>query len=1500
MNPSLASHPDLETLRQFAAGQLPPDQEALVEQHLMDCDRCGPLVAAILDLPFARHLRKVCRVPEHPGSSEQPAEPKTIPDAGELDQGSPRPAVPPPLPGSPALPPRYERAEILGRGGMAVVYRAWDREMACPVAVKMLLAGALATSEEEGRFLREGQMLRQLDHPNILRVHDCFRSDGQLFLVMQYEAGGSLAELWKGQPQPASAVAQTIEVLARAIQLAHDRGIIHRDLKPGNILLAQDGTLRIADFGLAKRLNDSAAQTVTGMLLGTPRYMAPEQACGQVINSTVDVYALGVILYEGLIGKVPFQGASPQETLQLVLQQEPVPPRRLLPQCPRDLETICLKCLQKEPQKRYQSATELAEDLRRWQANEPINARPVGTVERLGKWCRRNRLAVSLAGAIILLLLAGTAVSSTLAILNGRNAKQAEIKADEATAARRLSERRLYAARIPVIQRLIDRGQVVPALELLDSLRPEQTDGIDLRGWEWYYLKRLCHQELFCLSGHTDEVLCVAVTRDGSLVASGSKDRTVRLWDSKRGQPLHVFTGHSGQVNSVAFSPDGKQLASASSDATVRIWDVASGKESLCYTNHVLDVNSVVFHPSGKELASGSSDATVRIWDRKGKDRLILQMHLNGISVTQVAYSRDGRQLAALATPGWLRIWDAATGKELVDPIRNRTPGLASFAWGPNGQDLAVVNKNWQLRFWNPNKDFGTQSTAGGGAPLDRAVFSPDGRWIASCTLEDPAITIRDTISGKTRNTLKGNREGVHHLALSEDGRLLASAGKDHLVRIWDPTLDREVAIGEGHRNSIITIAFSSDGRQLLSGSSDRSIRLWDAATGVALSRLGEHEKDGILKLGFFPDSNRVISFGYDSTIRFWSNGTPTPLIQLDEEKGIYGVALSPRSSRAGIVTQGNRTSVQIWDLQARKMIREFGAGEQRIVTLAFSPDGSQLATAGEDRQVWIWDVFSGQAIKTLSGHTQTVEAVAFNAAGTLLASGGQDGTVQIWDLATGEQRGFLRGQGGSVTGVSFSPDDQRLASAGGALFDRGVTIWDLTTGQELLHFPGHCPKVYFSPDGKRLAAPEKQVVKIWDCSPIDDQPFRQERFSPVRTTQQETDAQPTAGKASPAQLKPLGWFTMDRLPTPNYLRRGPIQIPPRLKDRQLTFLVVVCAVPRQFLPKEKEHPLTETESVNAGMFQLLLPGNRRADGNFVSWWPLLSKPWSGFQVADAVIHHTPQTPDQRRFLAIAWLVRQTEGSGPFKIKMRDQKDDEEVPVPDLRLQLLEGLDAENLDLSAHPALEWIRRNYHLGPDHREIVELLGRMAKNTGKNDNIEILVGPNLTKTSQPYLLLQYNGTLLVLEMTLEQTDHLRVPSGEFRTFRWDQDQVRLPLPATLSQLVLKPGEGLPEKPLFSGQVSLAAHEPFPEGLAMRVSCKRPGAFPTKEKFFPLAKDLGKKATLPFAAPKDPTVSGPLLVIVELCLVPEKGKSDVIILSNPVAGLINAGPAAKPGSAR
>ncbi len=985
----------------------------------------------------------------------------------------------------------YELIEEIARGGMGIVFKARQRSLNRIVAVKMILAGQLASSDDVKRFRTEAEAAANLDHPGIVPIFEVGEHDGQHYFSMGFVDGMSLAKCVADGPLPPRAAAHLVRQVALAVQYAHDKGVIHRDLKPANILLANGGREppglkpasdtspevsrppfadvipKITDFGLAKRVQGGSELTASGQVLGTPSYMPPEQAEGKVteIGPAADVYSLGAVLYCLLTGRPPFQSANPLDTLLQVLEREPVPLRQLNAEVPLDLETITLKCLQKDPTRRYQSAAALSADLRRWLTGHPIEARPVSRTERAWRWCHRNPAIASLSAIVVLVLLTGMAVSSFFALQSAArnrdllketaranrktleaqakadealtNAKKTQIEKDRADAKADEARRHLYSVHMNLAQRNSEIPLVGLVLDSLEKTHP-QSGETDLRGFEWYYWDRLCHSSLLDLKGHTGSVISVAFSADGKRLASASSDQTVKVWDVTSGQETLTLEGHTGSVMSVVFSADGKRLASASDDQTVKVWDATSGEETLTLKGHTRQVESVAFRPDGKQLASASHDQTVKVWDAiSGQETLTLNGH-NG-QVISVAFSPDGKRLASASWDKTVKVWDATSGQETLT-LKGHTDTVTSVAFSPDGKRLVSGSWDKTMKVWDATGGQETLTLKGHTDWVTNVAFSADGKRLASAS-HDLTVKVWDATSGQETLTLNEHIQIVKCVAFSADGKRLASASDDQTVKVWDATGRKEMLTLKGHTNFVTSVAFSADGTRLASASLDQTMKLWNTTNGHEALTLKGHN-GGVRGVAFNADGTRLASASDDQTLKMWDATSGEELLTL---KGHTG----------------------------------------SVMGVAFSPDGERLASASWDHTVKVWDVTSGQETLTLTGHTYGVTSVAFSADGKRLASGSPDRTVKVWDATSGQETLTLKGHTDWVTSATFSADGKRLVSAS---HDRRVKVWDAVSGQETLTLKGHTDRVMsvtFSADGQRLAsASGDHTVKVWDARP--------------------------------------------------------------------------------------------------------------------------------------------------------------------------------------------------------------------------------------------------------------------------------------------------------------------------------------------------------------------------------------------------------------------------------
>jgi WD40 repeat protein len=1082
----------------LAAGAAPPaDQAAGVTPEAQARRQRG--------LAFLRLLRRALPPQSGPPAEAGGAAPTRVPKPGRAAE---EPGPPPQVPG-------YEIVGELGRGGMGVVYKARHIQLDRLVALKMILAGSHAGAEERARFRTEAEAVARLQHPHVVQIYDVGEHQGLPYLALEFCAGGSLAARLDGTPLPPGAAAALAETLARAMHAAHQAGVVHRDLKPANVLLTADGTPKITDFGLAKKLDAARGRTRSGAIVGTPSYMAPEQAgttaasaqavaISREMGPAADVYALGAILYELLTGRPPFMGSTPMNTVLQVLTCEPVPPRLLVPKVPRDLETVCLKCLHKEATKRYASAADLAEDLRRFQAGEPIRARPVGPVGRLTRWARRRPALTALVGVSGLALLAlvggggGWYHSTRLQTALGEASRQRDLAslaqeaAEEARQGEEEQRKRAEAARAGEARERaraegllyfmsIERAhsawrenESTRALEILAGCKPA------LRNWEWGYLSRLCHSELITLQGQIGWVRGVAWSPDGTRLASVGDDRMGRVWDARTGQLLRTFEGHDNSVRSVAWSPDGKRLASASFDRTVKVWDAATGRELLTLNGHTENVWAVAWSPDGTRLASASNDRTVRVWDAvTGQEALTLNGHTG--EVIGVTWSPDGKRLASGSHDGTVKVWDAGTGQQVL--TLNEASGYV--AWSPDGSRLAGTSQYRRVKIWNARTGQEVRTLNGHTQPINAVAWSPDGTRLASASA-DKTVKVWDALFEAELGTFKGPTGTVEAIAWSPDGTRLASAAgvlagqKNRFfgeVMIWPAEAGQGVRSLPGHMGSVQDVAFSPDGSRLASASEDTTVKVWEARSGKQVRTLRGHTS-WVLGVGWSPDGTRLASASGDGTVKLWDAQSGQEALTLKEHADwVHGVAWSPDGTC--LASASKDQTVRVWDARSGQEALTLKGHTGEVQGVAWSPDGTRLASASVDRTVKLWDARTGQEVLSLEA-IGPAWAVAWSPDGSSLACGCR-GQTKVWNIRTGEETLSLAGHTSDVHGVAFSRDGMRLASAGAD----SVKVWDARTGQDVLTLKGGSWRVAWSPDGTRLASVGADwAVKVWDATP--------------------------------------------------------------------------------------------------------------------------------------------------------------------------------------------------------------------------------------------------------------------------------------------------------------------------------------------------------------------------------------------------------------------------------
>jgi WD40 repeat protein len=988
-NDSTASFPREQSLEEVLAGYLEaaragraPDRRDLLARH---ADLAAELQDFFADDALVRDLAEPLRL-----------------DAAAVRTLSPGDTVEEAPPDASRCFGDYEILELIATAGMGLVYRARQVSLDRVVALKMVRPGGREPEDLE-RFLHtEARAVAGLDHPHIVPIYDFGTHDGEPFFSMKL-LDGDLARRLHSEPRPSgSDAARLMATVARAVHHAHQRGILHRDLKPSNILLDEDGRPHVADFGLAKRVEGDSAASLSGSVTGTPSYMAPEQAAAApVLTTAVDVYGLGAILYELLTGRPPFRAATPLDTILLAISQEPPRPRALNPHADRDLETICLKCLEREPARRYGSAEALADDLERWLRGEPILARPASTWEQLAKWAKRRPGVAALLGVAAALLLAMLGVlawgwqqassaqqlekQKADAEADARRAAQKEADAEKRRAAEAARGERLVQAHLALEKgtNRIDRGEIAAGmLWLVRGLEVAPDDAADLRR----SLRTL-------LGGWTRDV-----------------------------PSLKAVAPHDGRVNTIVFSPDGKKVLTASDDKTARLWDAATGKPLTEPLRHDGPVDWAVFSPDGATVVTANRDDGAHLWR-----------------------------------------WDAATGKRLRKLIAFRAVFFVVLS--PDGKTVAVGqqfrNEGAETQLWDLTTGKMTGHTERSSTFPDKAAFSPDGTKLlvglgAKADLIDVAKAER--IAELPLEPRGG--ASTTGLAFSSDSKIAVTANNFRLARLWDTATGKP--LGEWIRDdgTIHTVAFRPDGLALLTGNGAGTVRLWGTARGDALEREPMRNGGPVLRAVFSPDGKRILTGTMDSSVRLWDAATGELLgVPLPQYGNVIALAFSPDGKR--FLTGGSDGTCCLWEMPVRSERR---LGEGRFEAVAFSPDGKTLVAAcdavrprakgrvGAQR----WDVATGEPLgEPLRHGDHGASCLAFSADGKRLATGSaRDRGVRVWDAATGRPWGkpCRYADDDEVRAVAFSPDGKSLLALSGRDKNRRavLTSWDPSEGKQL------------------------------------------------------------------------------------------------------------------------------------------------------------------------------------------------------------------------------------------------------------------------------------------------------------------------------------------------------------------------------------------------------------------------------------------------------------------
>jgi tRNA A-37 threonylcarbamoyl transferase component Bud32 len=695
----------------------------------------------------------------------------------------------------PTAPAGYEIQEELGRGGMGVVYKARQAKLNRVVALKMIRSGEFADPAERSRFESEAQAIARLSHPNIIQIYEVGEVNGRPFLALEYVPGKSLADLCSESPlapRPAAALAAT---LARAVQHAHEAGVLHRDLKPANILLAPvRGTElrpKITDFGLAKQLGTDGP-TRTGDFVGTPNFAAPEQAIARAeVGPAADVYALGAMLYHMLTGRPPFAGATPLETIDLVRFSEVVPPSRLRPNLPPDLETITLTCLRKEPNRRYGSAAALAADLDRFLIGKPIVARSVGAVEKALRWCRRRPAVAALAGSIATLALTSLV---TVTVLWQRAATARDAEGNARTDERLQREQ----AEARSAELLIANARDAWLTDDLDGARRTLAEcPAEYHNAEWTALDRSCRAGRQIVAPNGTPLEALAVSWDGQRVAGGTSNGHVYVWESGTGKLVGDFPLPNQTTQSLAFGRDGRVFAATfgfvlgaqrRNYGAMNVLDPPTGRATTAWTIPERPYRFTV-SPDGRSAVSFADKTRVATVQDAESGEVRARLETTAGYLVRAVFSPDGCHVATASVPQEVICWEVDTGRRLhTVQYPDTLFGFATIALAPAGHTVCVSGGSTAR---TTNLFF--LESANKARPVDAhlpfiygCAFSPDGRWIAAHDNSDSILRVWDAATGREEITLRGIPSVVNSIAFSADSKFIVAGYRDGRVIVWD------------------------------------------------------------------------------------------------------------------------------------------------------------------------------------------------------------------------------------------------------------------------------------------------------------------------------------------------------------------------------------------------------------------------------------------------------------------------------------------------------------------------------------------------------------------------------------------------------------------------------------------------------------------------------------------------------------------------------------------
>ena len=950
-------------------------------------------------------------------------------------------------------------------------------------------------------------------------MHGFGEHEGKYFLAMKFFAGGSLARREGAGKFSPHAAAKLVATVARAVHYAHQRGILHRDIKPGNILLDEAGEPHLADFGLAKLVGRDSAITRTAAIMGTPSYMAPEQAAGRTreITTAADVYGLGAVLYDLLTGAPPFAGATTLETIRAVQEDEPVRPALRNSAVDRDLETICLKCLEKIPARRYGSADALAGDLDCWLRREPIAARPIGAVERVGRWVRRHRARAALLATALLALLVVAVVSSWMNV---------RLVAARNTIAARDEVRRRELVRLHVGngQRLAEEGEPFAALEsFAEAARLDAADAERMEMHRSRFARTLAHApQLERQLAHPAAVASAAFAADGKRIVTACADGLARVWEASRGELALPPIATAGALRWAGFSPDGTLLATRAETGEVQLFRTDTGAPTggpwpARPPTDLRDYGGeLAFSRSGRWLAiPGVGEVVLHECNSASAERRTFSTTQ---PVNHLFFSPDETQLATIAESGTMEVREVGTLRKVVaieHPADRRERHWRTGAWSPDGAKLALADDGKFAAIFDARS--GQALTLG--LSYEESIlgcrFSPDGRALLTWG-EDSTARLWDAADGHPLGPPMRHQSQVRAAVFSPDGRRLATASSDD-ARLWDGLTGERLGARLPHGGPVRDVAFSADGERVLTASADGGARVWKISA-AGLARWVWPQGSPVNAVAIGPDGRQVASVGEDGTVRVWdcasgaAVGAFTPPARAldaawldsrrlattcdDQQSRVWEMPTARLLSTAAMPTRSDwmffgkfvvgRWSdpphVELWDpVRGERQFTLVGGNDEK---LAPTSDGREFAALRGNR-VRIAAASGAQTTESSFVLERKASFVRLHPDGRRIAVVFLDFTVEILDRTTGARlAGPMRHRGG-LRIMAFTPDGRVLATGSD---DGTLRLWDAATGEALgppFQHPDRVVRFAVGPDSRTFAtACTDGFTRLWEIPP--------------------------------------------------------------------------------------------------------------------------------------------------------------------------------------------------------------------------------------------------------------------------------------------------------------------------------------------------------------------------------------------------------------------------------